>query len=27
MHFRTMNQPPYAIRDIAAAESSKTQSE
>ena len=27
MHFRTMNQPPYAIRDIAAAENSKTQSQ
>jgi len=25
MHFRTMNQPPYAIRDIVAAENSKTQ--
>jgi len=27
MHFRTMNQPPYAIRDIAAGENSKTQSQ
>jgi undecaprenyl-phosphate 4-deoxy-4-formamido-L-arabinose transferase len=27
MHFRTMNQPPYAIRAIAAAENSKTQSQ
>ena len=27
MHFRTMNQPPYAIRDIAAAENSKRQSQ
>ena len=27
MHFRTMNQPPYAIRDTAAAENSKTQSQ
>ena len=27
MHFRTMNRPPYAIRDIAAAENSKTQSQ
>ena len=27
MHFRTMNQPPYAIRDIVAAENSKTQSQ
>src|SRR5438477_1366347 len=27
MHFRTMNQPPYALRDTAAAEKSKTQSE
>ena len=27
MHFRTMNQPPYAVRDIAAAEDSKTQSQ
>ena len=27
MHFRTMNQPPYAVRSIAAAENSKTQSQ
>src|SRR5437773_5148982 len=27
MHFRTMNQPPYALRDTAAAEKSRTQSE
>ena len=27
IHFRTMNQPPYAIRDIAAEENSKTQSQ
>jgi undecaprenyl-phosphate 4-deoxy-4-formamido-L-arabinose transferase len=27
MHFRTMNQPPYAVRNIAAAENSKTQSQ
>jgi hypothetical protein len=27
MHFRTMNQPPYAIRHIAARENSKTQSQ
>ena len=27
MHFRTMNQPPYAIRDVAAGENSKAQRE
>jgi glycosyltransferase involved in cell wall biosynthesis len=27
MHFRTMNQPPYAIRDIAGAENSNAQRE
>ena len=27
MHFRTMNQPPYAIRDIAGAENSHAQRE